>query len=72
MVTTIQLSENVKEELRALKIRKNDSYEEVIIRLLEKSGSKKKKDDLLKEGYIETNEEDSLTGDWNRIDEGWD
>ncbi|MEK6811444.1 MAG: hypothetical protein AABX96_02970 [Nanoarchaeota archaeon] len=42
-ITTIQLRENVKQELENLKTKKNDSYEDVIVRLIDDSSIKKDK-----------------------------
>ena len=72
MVTTIQLSETIKEELKSLKEKRNESYEDVIVRLIKKSNLKMKRNELLKEGYLQMNEDKELINDWNQIDRGWD
>lgn len=41
-ITTIQLRENVKQELENLKTKKNDSYEDVIVKLIERKNEDKK------------------------------
>jgi len=58
MTSTIQLNEHVKNALHQLKDKKNDSYEDVIVKLLKEKEQKKKDfEELLKEGYQEMNEE---------------
>ena len=54
MVTTIQLNEDVKKRLEFLKEKKGDTYENVIVKLIdEKETDKKKIERLLIEGYKE-------------------
>lgn len=58
MISTIQLRDEVKKALEKLKERNNESYEEVIIKLLQaKNEAKRKKEELLIEGYKEMAEE---------------
>ena len=69
MVTTIQIRENVKEELDRLKER-NQSYEEVIISLMRLTEQfKRKQEALLMEGCKEM-AKDALkaTKDWEATD----
>ena len=55
MVTTIQISESVKEKLSKLKSKKNETYEEVIENLL-KEYSKKDIEEALIKGYKENHD----------------
>ena len=60
MVTTIQLNEDVKKRLEFLKEKKGDTYENVIVKLIdEKETEKKKNERLIIEGCKEM-AEDSL------------
>lgn len=74
MVTTIQLSEQVKEELGKMKANSRETYEDVIVRLVKSVGEmEKRKEDLLKEGYLETAEESlKIDKEWSAIDPKWD
>lgn len=74
MVTTIQLSEQVKEELGKMKANSRETYEDVIVRLVKSVGEmEKSKEDLLKEGYLETAEESlKIDKEWSAIDPKWD
>jgi len=66
MITTIQIRENVKNQLERLK-QANQTYEEVIIRLIQDAElQKRKQEELLIEGYKEM-AEDSL-----RIAKEWE
>ena len=57
MVTTIQLNENVKKVLDRMKMGK-ETYEDVIVNLIEKSeNDKKQMEELLKEEALEFAEE---------------
>lgn len=56
MISSIQLSEETKKKLHMLKENKTESYESVINRLLEKE-EKENFEELMKQGYIETAEE---------------
>ena len=54
MVTTIQLNEDVKKRLEFLKEKKGDTYENVIVKLIdEKETDKKRIESLIIEGYKE-------------------
>ena len=54
MVTTIQLNENVKKRLESLKEKNGDTYENVIVKLIdEKETDKKRIERLIIEGYKE-------------------
>ena len=70
MITTIQLGENVKNELERLKESKGDTYEKVILSLIKIAEEKKRKQtDLLIEG-CKVMAEDSLriTKEWETTD----
>ena len=57
-ITTIQIRENTKSSLEQLKVRSNQTYEDVIINLLEeKQKNKSEQEKLLIEGYKEMAEE---------------
>ena len=59
-ISTIQVRENVKRALARYKERDNESYEEILIKLMKKLEQKKKnQEELLKEGAIAM-AEDSL------------
>lgn len=64
MVTTIQITESVKEDLKKLK-RSSETYEDVIVRLIKASGGEKM-EKLLEEGYKE------MAEDSKRINEEWE
>jgi len=67
MITTIQLNENVKRELEKLKERRNESYEDVIVKLLDEKVAKgREQEELIKEGCIEMYDE------MKRIDKEWE
>ena len=75
MITTIQIHEKVKIALDRLKEDK-ESYEEVILKLMEKAEiEKRKKKELLIEGYKEMAEESlKITKEFEAIDDydwGW-
>ena len=70
MVTTIQISENLRDELKSFKSSSNSSYDDVISKLVKKYKEEKiQKIDLLKESYLEmakiTTEENNF---WEKID----
>lgn len=73
MVTTIQLREEVKEELNMLK-NAHETYEDVIARLIKSSEIDKRKNRaLLREGYKEMVKESlRVTREWSSADSGWD
>ena len=74
MITTIQLHEEVKKELDLLKVKSNESYEDVITKLItyvekQKRGRKQ----LLKEGYREMSEESlKVTKEWSNTEADWE
>lgn len=74
MITTIQIRENVKDELDRLKETDKETYEEVILNLMkfvEKYKKEQKK--LLVEGYKEMAEESLfIDKEWSVTDKGWD
>ena len=74
MVTTIQLSEDVKVELARMKTSPNETYEGVIVGMINLLRVKEReKLSSLKEGYIEwANELGKINKEWSKLDEGWD
>ena len=57
-ITTIQLRENVKRELNRLKEKSSESYEDVIVKLIDEKENKKEDfEKLMIEGYKEMAEE---------------
>lgn len=74
MISTIQLRQNVKQSLENLKQKDNESYEDVIVRLIQKNEEDWRKDKkLLEEGYKEMAEESlKITKEFESIDEDFD
>jgi len=70
MITTIQLNENIKNQLERLKDSKNQTYEEVILNLMKLVKEDKiKQKELLIEGYKETAEESlRICKEWEAVD----
>lgn len=70
MITTIQIHDKVKKDLDKLK-ENQESYEEVILKLMEKVEKEKRKNkELLKEGCIAMAEENlKITREFEAIDE---
>jgi len=74
MVTTIQLRENVKDELDRLKESDKETYEEVILNLMSlvekyRRGQRA----LLIEGYKEMAEENLVVNkEWSHTDKDWE
>jgi predicted CopG family antitoxin len=67
MVTSIQLNENVKSALEKLKGKSNESYEDVIVKLLEKEEREKRNQrELMVEGCKE------MYADMKRINKEWE
>jgi len=73
-ITTIQIRENVKMALERLKERRNESYEEVIVKLLMEAERKRKNyEELMIEAAKETAEESlRITKEFEAIDEDFD
>ena len=73
MITTIQIHEKVKKELDKIKEEK-ESYEEVILKLMEKVEMEKRKNkELLIEGYKEMAEDSlKINEEWSNADVDWD
>ena len=73
MITTIQIHEKVKKELDKIKEEK-ESYEEVILKLMEKVEIEKRKNkELLIEGYKEMAEDSlKINEEWSNADVDWD
>jgi predicted CopG family antitoxin len=70
MVTTIQLSEEAKKALEELKTNKNETFEEVILNLIQKVESQTRKQaDLLIEGCKEMAEDNlRIVNEWELND----
>jgi hypothetical protein len=70
MVTTIQLNENVKNQLERLKDSKSQTYEEVIFRLMKiAEENRRKQKELLIEGCKEMAEDSlKICKEWEKID----
>lgn len=66
MVTTIQLNENVKRILERLKEKRNESYEDVIVKLIrERESDKRRIEELLIEECKEMAEENlKISKEW--------
>ena len=66
MITTIQLTENVKKMLERLKEKRNESYEDVIVKLISESENDKRKiEELLIEECKEMADETlKITKEW--------
>jgi len=73
MVTTIQLSENVKDSLNQLKSNK-ETYEQIIVNLINQSEEQKRKHiELMIEGAKETAEESlKINKEFEAIEEDFD
>ena len=73
MITTIQIHENVKKALDKLKEDK-ESYEEVILKLMEKTEMERRKNkELLIEGYKEMAQDSlNINEEWSNADVNWD
>ena len=74
MITTIQLRENVKNELDRLKESENETYEEVILELMRiaEKCKRERKEELIK-GYKEMAKESlSISKEWSAADKGWE
>ena len=57
-ITTIQIRQNVKRELERLKEKPNESYEDVIVKLIDERGKRaSEQEKLMIEGYEEMAEE---------------
>ena len=74
MVTTIQLRENVKDELDRLKESGKETYEEVILTLMRVAEQcKRGQKTLLAEGYKEMAKESlSVNKEWSVADKDWE
>ena len=70
MITTIQLNENIKNQLKTLKESKNQTYEEVILNLMRiAEKNKRKQKELLIEGCKEMAEESlRICKEWEAVD----
>lgn len=73
-ITTIQIRENVKNALDRLKEKNRESYEEVIIRLVnDKEKMKSQQERLLIEGYKEMAEENlRIQKEFDAVEEDFD
>ncbi len=74
MVTTIQLNENVKKSLDRMKKTEKETYEEVIVKMMQQLEEQKRKHiDLMIEGAKETAEESlKITKEFEAIEEDFD
>ncbi|MBS3074372.1 hypothetical protein J4447_02850 [Candidatus Pacearchaeota archaeon] len=74
MVTTIQLNENVKMALDGMKESSRETYEDVIVKMMEKiDEEKRKRKELLIEGYKEMAEENlKIEKEFEAIEEDFD
>ena len=73
-VTTIQIRETVKRELDRLKVKNQETYEDVILKLIGHVEKEKRfQKELLIEGYKEMAEESQkVAKEWSAADSGWD
>ena len=74
MITSIQIHEVVKKELDTLKENNKESYEDVIMRLIESTEKQKRTQaELLMQGYKEMAQESlKITKEWAVIETNWD
>jgi hypothetical protein len=74
MVTTIQLNDDVKSQLESLKESRNQTYEEVIIKMMKMiEQNKRKQKQLLIEGCKEMAEDNlKMTKEWETTDSSLD
>ena len=74
VITTIQIREKVKQELDSLKKTSKESYEEVILNLIDSVEKQRRYDNhLLIEGYKETAKENlKLEKEWSKAGLDWD
>ncbi|PIN89965.1 hypothetical protein COU60_02630 [Candidatus Pacearchaeota archaeon CG10_big_fil_rev_8_21_14_0_10_34_76] len=70
-ITTIQLRESVKKMLEQLKQKKNETYEDVIVKLIDEIGGERKRvEQLMIEGYKEMAEESlKITKEFEAIED---
>ena len=73
MITSIQIHEKLKHELDSLKLKSRESYEEVILRIIDSFEKQKRSQiKLLIEGYKETAEEDlKQIKEWSTSELDW-
>lgn len=73
MITSIQIHEVVKKELDTLKENNKESYEEVIMRLIESTEKQKRTQaELLIQGYKEMAQESlKITKEWAPTEADW-
>lgn len=73
MITSIQIHEKLKHELDILKLKSRESYEDVIIRIIDSFEKQKRSQvKLLIEGYKETAEEDlKQIKEWSTLELDW-
>lgn len=74
MITTIQLNENVKKALDRMKEQRNQTYEDVIVKMIKLIEEKKRKrTELLIEGYKAMADESlKITKEWEAIEDDFD
>ena len=73
MITTIQIHENVKRALERLKEKERESYEEIIVKLMNLAEKQKRnQEQLLIEGCKEMAEDDiKLVKEWKHAESEW-
>ncbi len=73
MVTSIQISENLRDKLQKYKKTSKTSYEDVIEKLVKNyETSNEKEIQMLKEGYLEMKDDSKkINKEWESIDEPW-
>lgn len=74
MITTIQIHENVKNQLEKMKLSGKETYEEVILELITAAEqSRRNQKALLIEGYKEMAKESlRITKEWSAADKDWE
>jgi hypothetical protein len=73
MLTTIQIHENVKRQLLLFRTKPKQTYEQVIIHLMDIAKKNRAKDEeLLKQGYSEMAADSiSINDEYSSADESW-
>lgn len=74
MITTIQIHENVRQVLEKLKESAKDTYEDVIVKMINETECKKRtQKELLIEGYKEMAKENlKITKEFENLDQDFD
>ncbi len=73
MLTTIQIHEDVKNQLLGFKTKPKETYEQVIVNLMDIAKKNKAEDkELLKQGYSEmAKDASSINDEYSSADEDW-